>query len=278
MKKLWFITNPNSGTATPAKCEALEAAFVDRGLILAGRTDFPAQDIPTGESLDANGADTVVLYAGDGTINAALTSLSEWKGDFLILPGGTMNLLAKGLHDAMDSERIIQAAHDSKRRVPVPYVEAGQHRAYVGMILGPAATWARAREAARKGRFSRMFGAIRSAWRRTFSGGIRVAGARGLKDHYQAVFIFPKADHLDVTGIDARDWSTIALLGWDWVTGAWVESKGAVNTHAQKLEIVGDKPVMALFDGEPVNLHASSTITCGMTRENFIATRQEAAG
>lgn len=275
MQNLWFITNPNSGTATPAKCEALEAVFKERGLTLAGRTAFPDQSLPEGGALDAKKVDTVVLYAGDGTINAALCALEKWKGDFLILPGGTMNLLAKNLHSEMDPEKIIAAAHDAKRRVALPYVAAGEHRAFVGVILGPAAAWARAREAMRKGRFGRMFGAVRSAWRRTFGrDGIRVEGARGLGDHYQAVFVFPHLDGLDVAAVDAREWKSIAQLGWDWVSGDWVAAHAVTEARTQELRLRGDKAALALFDGEPVNLDASVKIVPGKSEERFITTRE----
>ncbi|WP_066798972.1 diacylglycerol/lipid kinase family protein [Sphingomonas soli] len=274
MQNLWFITNPNSGTATPAKCEALQAVFKECGLTLTGRTEFPDQAIPKGEDLTAQGVDTVVLYAGDGTINAALCALAEWEGDFLILPGGTMNLLAKALHEELDPHKIVAAAHESKRRVALPFIEAGEHRAFVGLILGPAAAWARAREAARKGRIGRMVGAVRAAWRKTFDRkGIRVTGAAALGDHYQAVFVFPHLDGLDVAAVDAREWSAIAKLGWDWVTGDWVAGHSVTEARAQELRLAGSKPAMALFDGEPVNLDADVRIVPGKSAERFIATR-----
>ncbi|RYY23081.1 MAG: hypothetical protein EOP62_21415 [Sphingomonadales bacterium] len=274
MKNLWFITNPNSGTATKAKCEALEAVFDESGLRLAGRTEFPNEKLPEGKALDAAKVDTVVLFAGDGTINAALCALAEWEGDFLILPGGTMNLLAKELHSELDPHKIVQAAHNSKRRMALPYVEAGEDRAFVGLILGPAAAWARAREAARKGRIGRMFGAIRSAWRRTFDRkGIRVSGAPALGDHYQAVFVFPHLDGLDVAAVDAREWRAIVKLGWDWVTGDWVAGHSVTEARTQELRLMGDKPVLALFDGEPVKLDPRTKIVAGKSMERFITTR-----
>lgn len=277
MQTLWFISNSNSGTATPAKCEALEAVFKERGLTLAGRTEFPEEDLPAGEMLDGKGIDTVVLFAGDGTINAALSALAEWKGDFLILPGGTMNLLAKTLHSEMDPKKIIHAAHGAERRVALPFVEAGEHRAFVGLILGPAAAWARAREAARKGKIGRMFGAMRAAWRRTFDRrGIRVEGARALGDHYQAVFVFPHLDGLDVAAVDAREWTSLAQLGWDWVTGDWVAAHAVTEARTDQLKVLGRKPVLALFDGEPVNLDPREKIVAGKSPERFITTREEA--
>ena len=133
---------------------ALEAVFEERGLILAGRTRFPDDAIPDAAALAVANVDTVVLFAGDGTINAALCALADWDGAFLILPGGTMNMLAKMLHGDADPAAIVHAAHHASRRVALPYVEAGPHRAFVGLIVGPAAHWGRAREAARADRRS----------------------------------------------------------------------------------------------------------------------------
>ena len=274
MERLWFITNPGSGSTTKAKCDALEAVFEERGLVLAGRTEFPEQEIPTGSALDGERVDTVVLFAGDGTINAALSALKEWEGSFLILPGGTMNLLAKMLHDTLDPQKIIQAAHDETTRVALPYVRAGDHRAFVGLILGPAASWFRAREAARKGAVRKLFQAARLAWGRTFGrGGIRVGGA-ALRDRYQAVFVRPEGEELHVAAIDARDWRSIVELGWEWLTGDWVAARAVTESLTDRLRPIGSKPVLALFDGEPVSLDPGTAIEAGMSRKAFIATRE----
>lgn len=276
MQKLWFITNPNSGTTSRVKCDALEAVFEERGLTLAGRTEFPDQPLPKAAALTRNKVDTVVLFAGDGTINAALCALAKWKGSFLILPGGTMNLLAKALHTSLDPHAIVHAAQDETRRVALPFIEAGEHRAFVGLILGPAAAWARAREAVRKGRLGRLVRAARAAWRKTFHrDGIRIEGARGLRHHYQAVFVTPDRKGLEVTAVDARDWGAIAQLGWDWLTGDWVAGRAVTETRAESLRVKGTRPVLALFDGEPVTLEPSETIRAGMSAKAFIATREE---
>ena len=277
MQKLWFITNPGSGSTTQAKCEALEAVFAERGLELVGRSDFPENDIPEGEELDAKGVDTVVLFAGDGTINAALCALAKWKGSFLILPGGTMNLLAKALHDEMDPHKIVHAAREEARRVSLNFVEAGKHRAFVGVILGPAASWARAREAVRKGKLGKLVQAVRSAWSNTFARrGIRVRGAPGLAHRYQAVFVFPDPEKgLDVAAVDARDWRAIGQLGWEWLTGDWVAARAVTKTRTPELRLKGTRRVLALFDGEQVTLEPSIPITGGTSLEAFIATRKE---
>lgn len=277
MKTLWFITNPNSGTTSQAKCDALEAVFEERGLTLAGRTRFPADALPEGAALDAAGVDTVVLFAGDGTINAALRALAEWEGAFLILPGGTMNLLAKALHDETDPHKIIHAAHGCDRRVALPYVIAGEHQAFVGLILGPAATWFRAREAVRSGRLGRLIAAVRGAWRNTFHRrGVRIEGVAGMRDRYQAVFVSPTLEGLEVAAVDARDWRSIVELGWEWMTGDWVAAQAVVERKTEHLGVRETRPVLALFDGEPVTLDSGTRIRAGRSLETFLATRTEA--
>ena len=273
MKCLWFITNPQSGSATQEKCEALEAVFEERGLTLAGRTRFPEDSIPAGEALDVADVDTVVLFAGDGTINAALCALADWGGAFLILPGGTMNMLAKILHGDADPAAIVHAAHLDAQRVALPYIEAGPHRAFVGLILGPAAHWGRAREAARAGRLARMTGAVRNAWRRTFGRGIRVRGVPDMSERYQAIFVAPTDTGLRVDAIDARDWGSIADLGWSWLSGDWVAARAVTQRRAVWIEPFSSRPVLALFDGEPVTLAAGTQVTSGMTRLAFLATQ-----
>ncbi|RDE07456.1 diacylglycerol/lipid kinase family protein [Sphingomonas aracearum] len=275
MQKLWFITNPNSGSASREKCDALEAVFEERGLELVGRTYFPDETLPDEAALAD--VDTVVLFAGDGTINAAICHLADWDGSILILPGGTMNLLAKALHDSLDPQAIVHLAHEGGRRVALPFAEAGGSRALVGLILGPVTRWARAREIVREGRVRGLLRAVRLAWRRTFSRGIRVEGVPGLPQRSQAVFVHPAEGHLDVAAIDARDWRSILELGWEWLTGDWVAARAVTQVRTQSLRVAGNKPVLALFDGEPVTLAAHAPITGGTTRPIFVSTKGASA-
>lgn len=272
MQNLWFITNVKSGTATPAKAEAIAALFAERGLALVGRTHFPDEDLPTPDALDAAGVDTAVLFAGDGTINAAVFALAAWDGAILILPGGTMNLLAKALHGTAAPAAIVHAAHEAGRIVALPYVAAGPHRGLVGLILGPAASWVRARELVRAGRVRGLLRALRHAWRRTFSHGIRLDGVPGLKHRAQAVMVRAEPGRLDIAAIDARDFRSIAALGWEWLTGDWVAAAEVTQCHAPRFRTAGDKPALALFDGEPVMLEAGTEVTSGMTAKMFITT------
>jgi len=277
MERLWFITNPHSGSSDATRAEAIETACGERGLSFVGRSDFPDQALPTPQDLNRAQADTVVLFAGDGTINAAVCSLADWEGAILILPGGTMNMLAKMLHGDADPATILAAAHARERRVALPCVEAGKYRAFVGLIVGPAASWYRAREHVREGSLDQLWPAMRAAWRRTFGRGVRVTGTPNLPPHVQGVFIRAEDDHLEVAAVDARDFRSIADLGWSWVSGDWVAARAVTEIRADELRIAERRPVLALFDGEPEMLDPGTRIRVGRTREQFLATLSEAA-
>lgn len=274
MERLWFITNPQSGSADAAKAAALEEVFAERALHFVGRTLFPEEPLPEPAMLDEARVDTVVLFAGDGTINAAVCALAAWDGAILILPGGTMNLLAKALHGDTDPAAIVAAAHADARRIALPCVEAGKHRALVGLIVGPAASWFRAREAVRARRFGGILPAMRHAWRRTFGRGIRLGGVPGLEGRLQAAYIHALDDHLEVAAVDARDFRTIADLGWNWITGDWVAARAVTEHRADRVLIAEKRPVLALFDGEPVSLDPGVAIVAGRTARQFIVTRE----
>jgi diacylglycerol kinase family enzyme len=277
MERLWFITNPHSGSSDAKKAEAIEAACAERGLSFVGRTDFPDQAMPTAADLDQAGADTVVLFAGDGTINAASCALAAWDGGILILPGGTMNMLAKMLHDDTYPATILKAAHEHEQRVALSYVEAGKHRALVGMIVGPAASWYRAREHVREGSLGKIWPAIRAAWRRTFGRGIHLTGAPGFPPHVQAAYIRAQDDHLQIAAVNARDAGAIADLGWNWVTGDWLAAQAVTEIRAQEVHIAERRPVLALFDGEPQLLDPGTRIAVGRSRQQFITTAKDDA-
>jgi diacylglycerol kinase family enzyme len=277
MERLWFITNPHSGSSDAKKAEAIEAACADRGLSFVGRTDFPDQALPTVADLDRVGADTVILFAGDGTINAASCALAAWDGGILILPGGTMNMLAKTLHGDADPPTILEAAHDNERRLALAYVEAGKHRALVGMIVGPAASWYRAREHVREGSLGKIWPAIRAAWRRTFGRGVHLTGAPGFPPHVQGAYVHAQDDHLQIAAVNARDARAIADLGWNWITGDWLAAQAVTEIRAEQVRIAERRPVLALFDGEPQLLDPGTLITVGRSRQQFITTVKDDA-
>jgi diacylglycerol kinase family enzyme len=270
MDKLWLITNPHSGSAAPEKCAAIEAACEERGLSWAGRTRFPDEPLPGPETL--TGVDTVVLFAGDGTINAAARRLERWGGQVLILPGGTMNMLAKRLHGDANPHAIIHAAHERSRTVPLPYVEAGEHCAFVGIIAGPVTAWAEAREAMRAAELTEVPGKAAQAWAASWDGAVTLHDGDALLGHYRSVFVEAREGGLCATGIAADHLTDLARLGWSWLTGDWRQAGNVDTTLTPSALLTSEGGVSALVDGEPVQLESPATLRAGVSELKFVIT------
>jgi hypothetical protein len=275
VKHIWLVSNVQSGSTSEEKCDALRTVCHEKRLHFVGNSRFPDEPPPDAAMLHAAGADTVLLFAGDGTINATLRALEQWYGDVLILPGGTMNLLAKMLHGDAGPADIIHRVHREARRTALPYLQAAHHRAYVASIIGPAAHWAKAREAVREGSGAKIIRYGLRAWRRMFSEKVRIAGVPRLTGGYQAIFASVGGDLISLAAVDARDWRQIAELGWDWICGDWVAARAVTSQSTERFIVAGSRPVLALLDGEPRTLAPGTSFTLGRSAEIFLTTCEE---
>ena len=267
--RVWLVTNAGSGSTDAGVTASARAALAAHGAKIARCEEFPAVMPPDAAALDAANIDTLVIVGGDGTINVAVDTAGEWRGQCLVLPGGTMNMLAKALHGDVDMASVI-AAVGGARLVTLPTAEAQGRRALVGIILGPAAAWVHTREGVRKGRFMRAIRAARLAWARTFGQGVRVIGSPG---RHRAVIVTPMESGLDIVTVDASGIGDVVRLGWTWLTGDWREAAGVGVRQAASVQLAGRRRVRALFDGEPAMLASPVTIVEGRTGLHFVATR-----
>ena len=273
MTRAWCIFNPASGSVSEQRRDAA-LALLSANATIAGRTDFPTEPLPSLTQLAGAGVDTVVVLAGDGTINAVVRALADWDRGVLILPGGTMNLLAKRLHGDVDDAAIIARAPHAPR-VALATIEAAGEGAVVGVILGPATSWNRARERWRAGRWRGWWRAMVHAARRSLRQGVRLDA---LPARAQAIFIATAGEGmLSARAIEARDAGRIARLGWEWLTGDWMAAPAVTVVERACFHIVGRRPAAALFDGEPALLSPGTAITAGSTRRMFLQTRELSA-
>jgi diacylglycerol kinase family enzyme len=272
MDKLWLITNFASGSASEEKCDAIQAIFDERGMELVGRTRFPDEKMPDVEELIAAGADTVVLFAGDGTVNTAACKYDKWNGKALILPGGTMNVLAKRLHGDAEPHDIVHKAHERPTIRSLPFVESGPHRAFCALIVGPAAAWAGAREAVRYRRFKRLIRAARVAWARTWSRGVTLFDGTRKRGAYKALLIAPEDGWLRISAFSTATLTQALRLGWEWLMGNWHNAPTVDDTRSAHVTVTGRRTLHALFDGEEAKLPCPARISSGTSNLRFVTT------
>ncbi len=215
-RALWLVANPASGGNTPAAIEALESCCGEHGFALERRVAFPDEPLPDAAALDAAGVETLAIYAGDGTINAAVTGLYGWGGAILVLPGGTMNLLAKRLHGDSPAEEIIaRVGAGSARRVRPKVARTAHGDALAGLLAGPGTSWYAVREAMRDADIAAMAESAGEAFAET-TGGAMLHCAEpnlGREDGYPLLEITPGQWGLQVDAYYAQNAGEFILQG-----------------------------------------------------------------
>lgn len=267
---LWLIRNAASGSNTEEAIAALLAAFAEAGAEPARIVVLPDDVAPSVEDLRAAGVDVVAIFTGDGTINSVVTGLYGWDGAVLVLPGGTMNLLAKRLHgDAEASEIIAKAAAGAVWRTRPAIVRTAHGDALTGILAGPGAAWADVREAIREPDVTTVVTTLTDAI------GESTAGARvachdpvcGRDEGYSALTITARDDGLHLAGYYAAtlaDYARqgIALLRRNFRDGPHDE----LGSHTRLvLASTQGEPMSLLIDGETLQAAASESfdmVTC----------------
>ncbi|MGL6044460.1 MAG: hypothetical protein ACRC1J_11100, partial [Sandaracinobacteroides sp.] len=195
-------------------------------------------------------------------------------GDVLVLPGGTMNMLPKALHGDSLPADIIAALGQAERR-KIPAVEAGDDRAYVGVIAGPLAAWARPREALRDWHFQRFARGLKVAIGRLASPGIRVvgAGSERLPGRGVVVNIVPTDAGLEIASLTATRLGTLLNLARCWALDKdWTRATDVQVLKVSEAALVSASSIIALMDGEERILASPAALRAGFSQVKFLST------
>lgn len=277
MTKTWLIVNEASGSYDDAVIADIVTWFAESDHPVDCIVRCPDEDLPTPDKLDREGVATLAIYAGDGTTNSALKQTAGWDGDVLILPGGTMNLLARALHGEQPCRSIIAEAARNRRTTKLNTVEIGQSIAYVGVIAGPTTSWARVRENARHTKLADLvFNAIPTAISESL-GGPQV-GIQGDERRFPAIFAAPRDSSMALCGFTASSVGEVLSHASAWLGGDFREGPREDLGSARTATLVSEAETIGLLiDGEPAEAKPGDTLALGQAPHNFIETRAPAA-
>lgn len=269
----WLIVNSASGSYAPTLVEAVLEAFADAGEPIDRIITIPDDDMPDAAQANTAKVDRVIIFTGDGTVSSAVDALEGWNGELLILPGGTMNLLARKLHGEADPITIVEkmlAGEGQIREMPVA-VGCG-HRSLVGIIAGPTTAWGDVREDIRHIDLVNLVASVPQALHETLHG--HMVSLEGDKRSFPAIFIEPRDGMLSAMGIQAATAAEIAKHGLAWLTGTFLGGPSEPLTAAVSITVTGDATIGLLVDGE----RASAASPCQFTLEtcplHFVATQK----
>lgn len=214
-RDIWLVRNEASGSNDEAALESLETCCGASGFHIARQTCFPDEELPGPADLDASGIDLVVVFTGDGTLNATITKLSGWSGQVLVLPGGTMNLLYHRLHGEREMDEVLHmvAAGRSRPRRP-GIVSCRRGVALAGLLAGPGTSWYDVRETMRDADVLGMVDSTASAIEETLAApGIACRGL-GREEGYPLIMLTPHDEGIEVTAFHSDSLGDYLSQGW----------------------------------------------------------------
>ncbi len=279
-RKVWLVTNEASGSNDEKSLDVLRGSFAAAGMSVAHHCAFPAEPLPSPAILDAAGIDLVAIFAGDGTLNAAIDALAGWGGAVLVLDGGTMNLLYHRLFGELPREEVLAAVGSGAVHMRRPGIIACVlGNAYAGLLAGPGTAWNDVREAMRAGNILGMASEATAALSVTVAGDMVrcVEPPIGRPEGYPLLLIDPRDDALSLTAYyaeSAGDYleQAAALVQRDFRQGPHeLLGRGAAFTIAS----AGDPAFGLLLDGEPVDSAGAIRFSLARCEVDLLATQPD---
>jgi Diacylglycerol kinase catalytic domain len=275
-----LISNDKSGSNDEAAIAALQERCAAAGLAIDWHVSFPHEDLPSPAALDAVGIALVVIFTGDGTLNAALDRLAGWSGQVLVLPGGTQNLLAKRLHGDVDAAMLLAAFGAGAAWTTRPgVIRCLAGNAYAELQAGPGTAWHTVREAMRDGTVLEMAQESIAAIGETLAApGITARDpALGDAQGYPLLVLTARDDGIAVSAYHARQAGdyvaqAAALLNKNFRDGPH-ENLGLVPRVT--LASADGQPFGLLLDGEPADPGPSCTFELAACAVDLLATRAD---
>lgn len=280
-RTVWLVCNEASGSNDEQAVGAVSAALVEAGFTLARIIRFPEEPAPEPAVLSQAGVDMLTVFGGDGTVHSVVTSAIGWDGAVLVLPGGTMNILARKLHgEAPAPEIVARLASGPLRRTRPPVVRSRHGVGLSGALAGPGAIWNEVREAMRAANVLDLVSAAREAITHSTSGPKVVCEQVdcGREEGYAAITVTAHEDGLEAKGYYAETLGDfagqgIALLNRNFRNGPHDE----LGRHRRlRLVCPQQEPMGLLIDGEPFDGGMEETFELAPCEVDLVTTLDSA--
>ncbi len=276
----WLVVNPASGSNNAGSSETITAALTERGWQVDRVIAFPDEDLPDQAMLNAAGIRLLVAYTGDGSVNTLINKMSGWGGTVLVLPGGTMNLLARRLHRGLDVGAILDiVAGGGARTCRLACVRYDAGLALAGLLVGPGTSWGRVRESMRNLALAEVATETIGAIRQTTTGPNVVAPESRLtrEGGYPLVELTPGEHGIQIDGYFAE--AALDYAGQAWAALRRRFREGPHDrlglAEAIVLASVDGSPLPCLIDGEPAECPSPFRFTVEPCGVDLLATAHD---
>jgi len=266
-----LVCNTQSGSHDETMRAAIEEACRAAGAPLAATFALPDASLPDARMLRAQDIDLLLVWTGDGTINAAAAQVEGWRGAILPLPGGTLNLLSKQLHGDRPAPEILADALGGKgRRRPIPIIRSATKEAFITVVAGPATRWAKVRETMRQDGVIEASRAAPEALDEMMNApGVRVAGHDA---RYAAVILTPTGKGIRADGILTEGTGDVLRHGLAWLGGDFRDGPSEAIACTETIILESEAVIGIEYDGELAETPSPARFALGMSAVDFLAT------
>ena len=266
-----LVCNSQSGSHDDAALARIAESCHAAGTPLVAIFALPDDDLPDAAELHRRGIDLLLVWTGDGTINAAARGAAGWDGAILPLPGGTLNLLSKALHgDRAVVEILTDALQGLGRPGPIPTIRADGGDAFITVVAGPATRWAEVRETMRQdGLIEASRAAPDALDAMTNAPGVRVAGHEAA---YPAVILTPTPDGIRADGILTEGTGDVLRHGLAWLGGDFRDGPSEEIACGATITLESEMPISLEYDGELDETASPARFELGASAVDFLAT------
>lgn len=267
-----LVCNSQSGSHDDAVLAEIAETCRSHGAPLAAVFALPDDAIPDAAELARQGVDLLIVWTGDGTINAAATKAAGWDGAILPLPGGTLNLLSKALHgDRPAPEILTDALQGTERRRPIPTIHSDGGDAFITIVAGPATRWAEVRETMRQDGLIEASRAAPDALDAMLNApGVAVAGHGHA---YPAIILTPTSQGVRADGILTQGTADVLRHGLAWLGGDFRDGPSEEIICGETIVLESAAPISLEYDGELGETASPARFGLGTSVVDFIATR-----
>lgn len=266
-----LVCNNQSGSHDDAVLAELVETCRAAGAPLAAVFALPTDDIPDAAELGRRNIDLLLVWTGDGTINAAATKAAGWGGAILPLPGGTLNLLSKALHGDRPAPAILADALQGKsRRNPIPTIRSDRGEAFITVVAGPATRWAEVRETMRQdGLIEASRAAPDALDAMTNAPGVKVAED---EQAYAAVILTPTPGGIRADGILTEGTGDVLRHGLAWLGGDFRDGPSETIATRETIVLESDAVISLEYDGELAEMASPARFALAASAVDFLAT------
>lgn len=266
-----LVCNRQSGSHDEAVLDVIAATCRDRGAPLVATFTLPDDLIPDAVELDRRDIDLLIVWTGDGTINATARDAAGWDGAILPLPGGTLNLLSKSLHGDRDAPDILaDALRGNGRRAAIPMIRSQDGEAFITIVAGPATRWAEVRETMRQDGLIEASRAAPEALDAMMNApGVRIAGQ---DRDWPAIILTPTPHGIRADGIVAEGSADVLRHGIAWLGGDFRDGPTEALETGEMIILEGEAPIGLEYDGELKETGSPARFALGTSAVDFVAT------